>query len=198
MNFHTDVHAGLNHYFYLYGWLESVIRWRFEMDIVSFDAYPNYYRSTPPSGAVVGERARLIKEYSCGMPVVVMETGYPTGSAEAGFDEGKQATFIRDAFDSSVAAGARGFFLFGARTSETHTATITQVDLDNVALLASYFESGDAQALLNYVFANLDYVQGPLVGVVQAVEGYWGLYRRDGSEKPGLQVMRDTGDALPE
>jgi hypothetical protein len=198
MNFHTDVNEGLNHYFSLFGWLESVIQWRSEMDIVSFDAYPNYYRSAPPDGAAVGERARLIESYSCGMPVIVMETGYPTGPAEAGFDEAKQATFIRDAFDSSVAAGVRGFFLFGARTSETHTATITQTDLDNVALLASFIESGDAPALLSYALNNLAYVQGPLAGVVQAVEGYWGLYRKDGTEKPGLQVMRDIGDALPQ
>ena len=34
--------------------------------------------------------------------------------------------------------------------------------------------------------------------VVQSVEGYWGLYRADGSEKPALQVMRDIGDALPQ
>src|SRR3990172_6719811 len=57
MNFQPDLHPGLNHYFAQYGWLEAVTRWRSEMDIVSFDAYPNYYRSTPPDGAVVGERA---------------------------------------------------------------------------------------------------------------------------------------------
>jgi hypothetical protein len=198
MNFHTDVHAGINHYFKQYGWLEAVVRWRWQMDIISFDAYPNYYRSSPPDGAAVGERARLIATQSCGMPIVVMETGYPTGPPEGGYDEAKQATFIRDAFDSSVAAGVHGFFLFGARTSETHSATITPEDLDNVSLLATYLESGDAVALLTYAANNLAYVQGQLAGVVQAVEGYWGLYRANGSEKPGLQVMRDIGDDLPQ
>jgi hypothetical protein len=169
-----------------------------QMDIISFDAYPNYYRSSPPDGAAVGERARLIATQSCGMPIVVMETGYPTGAAEGGYDEAKQATFIRDAFDSSVENGVRGFFLFGARTSETHSATITPEDLDNVRLLATYLESGDAVALLTYAANNIDYVQGQLAGVVQAVEGYWGLYRANGSEKPALQVMRDIGADLPQ
>ena len=77
------------------------------------------------AGSVVGERAAQVATLSCGMPVMVMETGYPSAPAEAGFDEAKQAAFLRDAFDSSVAAGVRGFFVFGARTSETHTATIT-------------------------------------------------------------------------
>jgi hypothetical protein len=146
----------------------------------------------------VGAYARVVAVQACGRPVMVMETGYPTGPAEGGYDEGKQAQFIRDAFDSSVAAGVRGFFLFGARTSETHTATITPYDLEQIELLASFLESGDAAALLQYAFANLDYVQNQLAGVVQAVEGYWGLYRANGDEKLSLQVMRDIGDDLPE
>lgn len=198
MNFHTDVHPGINENFGMPGWIESVRQWRGLMDVVSFDAYPNYYRSTPPDGNAVGERAAIVAARSCGQPVVVMETGYPTGPAEAGFDETQQAQFVRDAFDSSVAAGVRGFFLFGARTSETHAATITPYDLEQIELLASFLESGDAPALLAYAFTNLEYVQNQLAGVVQAVEGYWGLYRADGSEKPSLQVMRDIGANLPE
>jgi hypothetical protein len=127
-----------------------------------------------------------------------METGYPTGPSEAGYDEAKQAQFVRDAFDSAVAAGVRGFFLFGARTSETHAAAITPYDLEQIAYLAGFLESGDAAALLSYALANLDYVQNQLAGVIQAVEGYWGLYRADGTEKASLQVMRDIGAALPE
>ncbi len=198
MNFHTDVHPGLNEFFGQPGWLMAVRLWRDQMDVVSFDAYPNYYRAAPPDGAAVGVRARGVAAQACGRPLLVMETGYPTGPAEAGFDEAKQAQFVRDAFDSSVAAGVRGFFLFGARTSEMHTGTITPFDLQQVAYLAGFIETGDAAALLQYAFANLAYVQNQLAQVVQSVEGYWGLYRADGSEKPALQVMRDIGDALPQ
>lgn len=197
MNFHTDVHPGLNHYFRMPGWQDSIVLWRMEMDVVSFDSYPNYYRSTPPTGAVVGARAREVATLTCGHPVVVMETGYPSGPAAGGFDEAKQAAFTRDAFESSVAAGVRGFLLFGARTSESHAATITPDDLAALELLAGFFESGDAVGLLRYAFDNLAYVQEHLVGVVQAVEGYWGLYRADGSEKPSLQAMREIGQQLP-
>ena len=197
MNFHTDVHPGLNHYFRQPGWQDAIVLWRMEMDVVSFDAYPNYYRATPPQGSIVGARAREVASLTCGHPVVVMETGYPSGPAEEGFDEAKQAAFLRDAFDSSVAAGVRGFLVFGARTSESHTASITPEDLAALEQLAGWFESGDAVGLLQYAFANLDYVQGHLVEVVQAVEGYWGLYRADGSEKPALQVLRDVGRRLP-
>jgi hypothetical protein len=198
LNFHTDVHPGINRGFSLPGWLESVALWREQMDVVSIDAYPNYYRASPPSGSQVGLYAVYAGMHSCGRPVVVMETGYPTGPAEAGYDEAQQARFIRDAFDSSVAAGVRGFFLFGARTSESHAVTITPYDLEQIAYLAGFLESGDAAALLQYAFANLDYVTNHLGSVVQAVEGYWGLYCADGSEKPALQVMRDIGAELPE
>lgn len=198
MNFHTDVHPDLNLFFRQPGWQSAIVLWRTEMDVVSFDAYPNYYRSTPPDGASVGARAGTVASLSCGRPVVVMETGYPSGPAEAGFDEVKQATFLREAFDSSLAAGVRGFFLFGAKTSETHSATITQEDLEALEFLAESFETGDARTLLEYVFANAAYVQGHLVNVVQAVEGYWGLLRTDGSEKPAYQVLRDIGDELAE
>lgn len=198
MNFHSDVHADLNHYLRQPGWLDTVVFWRMEMDILSFDAYPNYYRSTPPSGATVGERAAQIATLSCGMPIVVMETGYPSGPSEGGFDEAKQATFIREAFDSAVAAGVRGFFLFGARTAETHAATITPEDLVALGQLATWIETGDAASLLGYALANPAYVQGQLMQVVQAVEGYWGLYRADGTEKPGLRMLRDIGSTLPE
>lgn len=196
MNFHTDVAAGINEYFGHPGWLEAVGLWRESMDVVSFDAYPNYYRASPPDGATVGARAAQVREQACGRPVIVMETGYPTGPAEAGYDEAQQAAFVRDAFDSSVAAGVQGFFLFGARTSETHAAAITPYDLEQISYLAGFLESGDAGALLAYAFANLDYVQNQLASVVQSVEGYWGLYRADGTEKSALQVMRDIGAEL--
>ena len=135
---------------------------------------------------------------ACGKPVIVMETGYPTGPTESGYDETQQATFLRDAFDSSVAAGVRGFLWFGSHTSETHAATITPYDLEQIHLLGGFLETGDAEALLGYALENLDYVQNQLAGVVQAVEGYWGFYRADGGEKESLATMREIGDGLPE
>jgi hypothetical protein len=198
LNFHTDVHPGINAGFSLPGWLESIELWRDQIDVVSIDAYPNYYRASPPNGRQVGLYAVYAGLRACGRPVVVMETGYPTGPAEAGYDEAQQARFVRDAFESSVAAGVRGFFLFGARTSESHDVAITPYDLEQIAYLAGFLEGGDAGGLLQYAFANLDYVQNHLGRVVQAVEGYWGLYHADGSEKAALEVMREIGAALPE
>jgi hypothetical protein len=197
MNFHTDVHPRINHHFGDPGWFEAVQQWRELIDVVSFDAYPNYYSASPPDGAVVGDRAAAIRSVSCGKPVIVMETGYPTGPAESGYDEAQQARFLRDAFDASVAAGVRGFFWFGSHTSETHAATITPYDLAQIHLLGGFFATGDAEALLAYAFANLAYVQDQLAGVVQSVEGYWGFYRADGGEKASLATMREIGAAPP-
>ena len=198
MNFHTDVHPGLNHYFENPGWQEAIVQWRGLMDVISFDAYPNYYRSSPPDGTAVGATAVAVRNLSCGKPVIVMETGYPTGPTESGYDEAQQAQFLRDAFDSSVAAGVRGFFWFGSHTSESHAATITPFDLEQIHLLGGFLETGDAETLLAYAFENLDYVQNQLASVVQSVEGYWGFYRADGGEKASLETMREIGADLPD
>jgi hypothetical protein len=63
------------------------------MDIIGFDAYPNYYMSEPVGGEVVGERVTTLLNAACGKPVIAMEVGYPSGPAELGYgDNGEEAT----------------------------------------------------------------------------------------------------------
>lgn len=191
MNFHTDIRDEMMAFFQQPTWMQSVALWRFQMDVIGVDAYPNYYRAAPVRGSEIGGRIAQIQPYACGMPIVVIETGYPTGPAEEGFDEAKQAQYLRESYDAAVAAGASGFLWFGARTADQHTVTITPQDLANLDLVADAYENGDVNALVNFLFLNLAYVQSHFTQVLQAVEPYWGIVRPDGSHKPAWDVMAD-------
>lgn len=196
-NFHTDIHPGINQFFDLPSWTEAIVDWAPLVDWISIDAYPNYYQASPPKGDIVGERVAMALSASGGKPVFVMESGYPTGPAELGYDEEKQAQFMMDALRSAKAAGAVGFYWFGTQTPDVHSVVITATDLENMSLLASAFESGDAATLMSFALNQADYVQGQLKEVGLAVEAYWGLVRPDGSRKPAWYVLAGFAAANP-
>jgi hypothetical protein len=199
MNFHTDVHEGIGAAFGVPSWQASITDWSDQMDVIGFDAYPNYYESQPQRGSVVGERVAEVVALAEGKPVMVIETGYPTGPSELGFNAADQAVFLEEALESSVAAGAEGFFWFGMQTHDTHTAVITQEDVDNLAMLGDLFESGDADALLAFIAADPDYVQNQLGVVLQSVEGYWGIVAPDDTPKPAWHTLDALlADDLPD
>lgn len=197
LNFHTDISDELMQFLLQPTWLASIQQWRLEMDFLGMDAYPNYYRASPVAGAAVGERVARIQGESCGMPIVVVETGYPTGPAVEGFDEAQQAEYVQTAFDGAIAAGASGFFLFGTQTAETSTVEITPEDLANLALVADAYDNGDVGALVGFLLTNIDYIQSHFVYVLQAVEPFWGLVRADGSHKLAWDTYAAIASAAP-
>lgn len=197
MNFHTDVHAGLNHFFGQPSWEESIAEWTEWIDIVGVDAYPNYYRALPVRGDLVGERVRLAAAQGRGKPVVVLETGYPTGPAERGFSEEQQAMFLEQAFETSQAEGALGILWFGSRTSDMHTVDITREDLDALEVLAMSFEQGDGATLIRFALENEPYIRTQLRDVLLSVEEYWGVVRPDGSHKPAWNTFATYAARAP-
>ena len=194
-NFHTDIHASVSADLGVPSWSDAVAQWAGDaglMDIASLDAYPNYYQAEPVAGAVVGARVTEVGARSGGMPVLVMETGYPTGPAERGYSDANQATFLADAVSSALAAGAMGFIWFGTQTADTHSVEVTPADLELIAALATAFEAGDTQGLIAFVLENPDLANGHLRDVLLTVESYWGLVRTDGTHKPAWTVLHDT------
>ena len=189
-NFHTDVHPNFNKLLLQPSWEEAIVQWRDYIDIVSYDAYPNYYLPEPVGGERHAEIVALADELGCGRPVMVMETGYPSGPAERGFTEALQAEYIQEAYDAVVGAGAAGFFLFGVETTESHSTEITEGDLAVLDALGPAFQDGDALGLVLYALTHTEYLQSHFIEVLQTVEPYWGLFRADGSHKPSWDVVR--------
>jgi len=190
VNFHTDIPAEINQGLLLPSWEDSIRQWVSYVDVIGIDAYPNYYQPEPVRGEVLGERVATASEMGCGKPVVVVETGYPTGPSERGYTEAAQADYIQEAYDSSVAAGAKGFLLFGVKTGEAHGTEITPEDLANLEYLAGLFDEGRFWDLLFFALQNAEYLETHFSQVLQTVEPYWGLVRADGTHKPGWDVFQ--------
>jgi hypothetical protein len=197
VNFHSDVPGSFNSLFNLPSWQASIGEWLYLVDIVGFDAYPNYYRAEPVDGQVVGERIAEAVAAARGKPVVIIETGYPSGPAERGYSEASQALYIQESYETAVAAGAQGYFLFGTKTGESHGVEITAFDLAEIEKLATWFDEGRVLDLLAYANDNAAYIENHLVDVLQSVEPYWGLVRQDGSHKAGWDVFAAIAASVP-
>jgi len=190
-NLHTDIHPNFTALLGLPSWIDAATLWRDLMDVIGFDAYPNYYESTPVRGTVVGERVTTLQQAAPGKLIVAVEVGYPTGPSELGYDEDKQAQFIDEAFHSAYEAGIAGYFHFGLVSSDTHTVDITQQDIDAMAFLGPHFADGDVWGITGWALAHLSYLMDPhFVDVLQAVEGYWGVVNTQGYHKPGFAVLQ--------
>jgi hypothetical protein len=63
-------------------------------DILGLDFYPNYTHAGPINVSEVGKLAGEAKR-ATGLPLMVAETGYPSGPALFGYSEEKQAEYVR-------------------------------------------------------------------------------------------------------
>jgi hypothetical protein len=110
VNFHTGAP----------GWKRDIGKWEKYLDIIGIDVYPNYIFAKPVYGKKVGEFVKLARKITK-KPVVVIETGYPSGPVKRDYSEQNQAKYIKDAAISTKTAGAKGFFYFTLRSAEMLT-----------------------------------------------------------------------------
>ena len=83
-------------------------------DILGLDLYPNYYRSNPIDASLLGRTATEAKKKT-GLPIFIIETGYPTGPHALGYSEANQAKYIRSACEEAFSCDAitgLGWFRF--------------------------------------------------------------------------------------
>ncbi len=83
-------------------------------DILGLDWYPNYLRSTPDTGADLRRTASRIKKET-GLPIIVVETGYPSSPKVFGFNEMNQSQYVRAACEAAYSCDAisgLGWFRF--------------------------------------------------------------------------------------
>lgn len=194
-NFHTDVPPEYNHFFKQPGWPESARLWRDLMDVIGFDAYPNYYYADPLRIDAITERINILKQAGGGKPIIIMESGYPAGPLETGFSPEKQAQYLDQAVHAAIDGGAIGYFHFKLSSSYTHSVEITDEDQANLEQIGHWFEEGRVLLLLGWVAQNADEIPHT-IEVLQSVEGYWGLIDDAGNRQPSFYTMQDLAAAV--
>ena len=212
--FHTDIHEGIHHDFRPvhvngstlagpYHWTEWLGKWAQYISFVGINSYPNYYTADPIYGTDAGERVAAAKAIVPDKPVIVFETAYSTPAPGVNlldpmdFTEEKQAQYIEDAINSTIENGGAGFFHF-ILESQGITAGYTSADRDALNVLGSAFRNGDAEALIDFLFANFDYCYNVLPRVLMKVEQGFGLIRSDGSKRPSFYVLQDIFSTIPD
>lgn len=64
-------------------------------DLIGLDFYPNYKSAPPIQTSIFRKTAEVFKE--SGKPVIISETGYPSGPSLLGYTASKQSEYIRQA-----------------------------------------------------------------------------------------------------
>ena len=202
-------------------WPDAITDWLPYIDMVGVDFFESQGNPDPNCYARLRGRVETAVERAQGKPVAVCSVGVPSGPEALGWTEDNQATYVGQAFDAAVDAGACGFFYFGFATSDTHHVEITDFDVETMAsaraiynaawdkptwlfkltllwwtfeLVQHFQEVGEPNPLLSAV----DYCTNRFFPVLETAEGYWGLVRRDGTVKPSFTVLQDRfGSVAP-
>jgi hypothetical protein len=72
-------------------------------DVLGLDFYPNYVRATPVDGVDLMARVSRAKRET-GKPIVIAETGYPSGPKLFGFNSYNQTEYVRKVCEASVSS----------------------------------------------------------------------------------------------
>jgi hypothetical protein len=188
-NLHTGVRAEFGTSIGTPPWPEVLVRWRDRLDWIGLDTYPNYIQAMPLGFPEVGEAVRQAVALAETRPVLVIETGYSSGPAILGYDEDRQAMFMREAYSLTRDNGGSGLFWFGTRTSERHSVVIDERDIATLARLGEAYAAGDVRAFINLVLEDQVYFEEHLARVIDAGGAYLGLVREDGSRKPSWSIL---------
>jgi len=191
MNFHTDIHPKLNRLFNQPDWMEAVADWKDHMDIVGFDAYPNYYVADPGRSEVIGERTRTIKSIVGDKPVIIVEIDYPNAPDIRGFSPEKQAQFLRQSYDAARAAGVDGYMKFRVIDPKDNPVVITEKDLKNLDKIVPWYEEGKVGSVEFGHEYIAGYVQNHFLDVLKSVEGHWGVIGPNGQKLPAYDVLKE-------
>ena len=194
MNFHTDIHPKMNRMLKEPDWPEAVRQWKDLMDIIGFDAYPNYYSADPIRAEVIGERVKTIRKIVGAKPVILVEVDYPFGPPERGYNPEKQAEFLKLSYQSARKAGVNGYFKFRVIDPKPNPTQISQKDLGNLKKIIPWWEEGKIFRLLAWALPRTRYVQKHFLDVLKSVEGNWGVINHSGKKLPAYYVLKKLAE----
>ena len=112
-------------------WADDLASYAEHLDAIGIGAYPNYVSPRPLQTEVLIAGVEAAAAF--GKPVIVLETGNPSGPASGGWDEALQAEYLATAPVESFNAGAIGYihFLLNDRDPkiwDSNEGELTQVE----------------------------------------------------------------------
>mmetsp|Transcript_14288 Transcript_14288/g.21598 ORF Transcript_14288/g.21598 Transcript_14288/m.21598 type:complete len:432 (+) Transcript_14288:38-1333(+) len=208
-NVHSDLPKELHHLYLSHGYyLDAIADWIEYMDVVSFDAYPNYYVATPLRYDVIGERTKAIYDVLKSLPaphnkkeVFVMETGYPASNltsplpASLNFTEDSQYTWVNEAIKSHVEAGGVGMVYFKVQKQPGVTPPpggYTKEDAEAMAVLADLYQQENLLQSIEWMATHIGYLSSRFGTIAGSIEKGWGLLHLDGTPRKGLIALKES------
>ncbi len=92
-------------------WLTRMKEWEPFMDVVGLGAYPNYLFSRPVLSPLLLEAVEQAAD-NTDRPLMVLETGFPSGPLERGYDEALQLAYLEQTVHGTQEKGACGYLWY--------------------------------------------------------------------------------------
>ena len=92
-------------------YLQKIGDWADPLDLIGLGAYPNYLFATPIMSSLLSDAIQNVKALAT-KPVLVLETGYPSGPAAKGYSENLQVQYLNESIRFTEENGGAGYFYF--------------------------------------------------------------------------------------
>jgi len=93
-------------------WINDLNNWNSYMDALGIGSYPNYLFAWPLMDPLLTNAVKQAKARSNNKPVFVLETGYPSGPTQLGWNENLQARYVSRSTAGAVKQGAQAYIYF--------------------------------------------------------------------------------------
>ena len=92
-------------------YLQKIGDWADPLDLIGIGAYPNYLFATPIMSSLLSSAIQNVKAIT-NKPVLVLETGYPSGPAAKGYSETNQVQYLNESTRATLENAGSGYFYF--------------------------------------------------------------------------------------
>jgi len=92
-------------------YLQKIRDWSGPLDLIGLGAYPNYLFASPIMSSLLADAVLNTKGLT-DKPVLVLETGYPSGPAAKGYSENLQVQYLNESTRFTEENGGAGYFYF--------------------------------------------------------------------------------------
>ncbi len=181
----TDVPEMVSTYLGKPSWEGALSAWSNWADAVVLETFPNAWLPEPLRVDIVEAKVQRARKLLDGK-LLLVQTGYPSGPPQMGYDEEKQALFLRRAVEALEKAGADGMLWFTLRTSEALPVEPSPQDVQDLEAIGKALEGGDVSYIVNLAMSDPARAER-LLKIASSAEEFMGLVRPDGRKKPAWQ-----------